>query len=102
MKATLIDDISEGRSEDVDRKKLLELTKAVIKQLGEVISIEDAIAEYEAEVKATEGEEGNPPAWVADESKWGEAKTTSQESYGDIRYPFVSWFYLNRLKGGKK
>lgn len=55
--------------------------------------------EYEAEAKATEN---NPPAWVADEAKWEEAKKISQESYGEVLYPFVMWLYLNRLDGAKK
>jgi hypothetical protein len=56
------------------------------------------------ERRATENElaEGNPPAWVASESKWEQAKKASRESFGEIRWPFVAWLYLNRLKGGTK
>lgn len=55
---------------------------------------------YEMEATETEADEGNPPSWVEDESSWEEAKQASKDSYGEIRYPFVSWFYINVLKGG--
>jgi hypothetical protein len=65
--------------------------------------LETQISQFEAEVAATEGDgEGNPAAWIADEAKWARAKEASREAYGEVRYPFVVWFYLNVLDGGKK
>jgi len=57
--------------------------------------------DFEENETNTEGG-GNPPSWVADESKWDEAKDISRESYGEVRYPFVSWLYTTRLDGAKK
>lgn len=58
---------------------------------------------FEQDVKNTElGLPGNPASWVADEKKWDKAKEISQDSYGEIRWPFVTWIYINKLKGKVK
>lgn len=59
---------------------------------------------FNGEVEATEQglPEGNPPSWVGDEALWEKAKRASQKAFGEIRYAFVSWFYLNTLNGPKK
>ena len=62
------------------------------------------ISDFEKEKKATELEKKgeNPPSWVAEEPKWDKAKKASKDSYDEIRWPFVTWFYLNVLKGKTK
>jgi len=67
------------------------------------VDAEEAVSSYEKEREATEaGLPGNPPAWIGEESKWDEAKSISEESFGEVRWPFVAWLYINRLKGRVK
>lgn len=90
-----IEQLNNLNKEDVDQKNP--------EDAGVNKANEDLKAEYEAEAKATESEsEGNPPSWVTDEAKWEEAKKISEDSYGEILYPFVVWLYLNKLGGQKK
>lgn len=62
----------------------------------------DMLAEYERDKTATEqGLEGNPASWVSNESLWNKAKRASQHAFGEIRYPFVTWWYLKEGGGTK-
>lgn len=57
---------------------------------------------YNADVSATEqGKEGNPASWVADEALWEKAKKASEAAFGEVKFPFVTWWYLSQ-GGGKK
>ena len=59
----------------------------------------------EANACATDSE-GNPPAWVADEAAWQQAKDAADKTYSrddaEKYYAVVSWLYLNRFGGTKK
>jgi HK97 family phage prohead protease len=78
---------------------------------GETEFTDDAMKEAmdqmhsEAVACATNGE-GNPPAWVADESAWQRAKDAADKTYSrddaEKYYSVVSWLYLNRFGGTKK
>lgn len=60
------------------------------------------IDQYNADVSATEeGKEGNPASWVTDETLWDKAKKASEAAFGEVKFPFVVWWYLNQ-GGGKK
>lgn len=57
---------------------------------------------YNADVSNTEqGKPGNPASWVADEALWDKAKDASEAAFGEVKFPFVVWWYLNQ-GGGKK
>jgi HK97 family phage prohead protease len=63
--------------------------------------IDAAKTKYEQDSKATEeGKDGNPAAWVADESLWEKAKRASEAALGKVDFGFVTWWYLNN--GGTK
>lgn len=65
------------------------------KQEFESEELASLVEQFNSEVQATEqGEEGNPAAWVSDEALWEQAKRASQEAFGEIKYPFVVWWYL--------
>lgn len=60
------------------------------------------IDQYNADVSATEQDkDGNPASWVSDETLWEKAKAASEAAFGEVKFPFVVWWYLNQ-GGGKK
>ena len=94
----LIDDnILPGGDDDHPHSIATSFEKLTREELGK------AAMDYENEKVATENSlPGNPPEWVSDEAKWDQAKGISQDAHGEVRWPFVTWVYLNQLKGGTK
>jgi hypothetical protein len=59
------------------------------------------IKEFESDKEKTEfSMPGNPAEWVEDEDLWEKAKSASEKAFGEIKWEFVTWWYLKH--GGSK
>lgn len=88
----------EGEEDNTEIEEKAELPKE---------EVDTAVSMWHDEAMAcANNAEGNPPAWVANEEAWSQAKEAADQSYSredpEKYYSVVTWLYLNKFGGTKK